>query len=64
MKTRAKRLSSDALPAGYTVWRQSTDYLYGWQWRTDDGKAKGEGYCSKTSAIEAALRHAEIEAQS
>jgi hypothetical protein len=46
------------IPHGYEVWRQSRDYLYGWNWRKTDGSRKGAGYRTKTSAINAALKHA------
>jgi hypothetical protein len=41
---------------GFKIWKQSSDYLYGWQWeRVSDGK-RGEGYRTKRSAAEAARR--------
>lgn len=47
-----------SVPAGYTVWRQSRDYLYGWNWRKDGTRIQGQGYATRKSAIEHAVEHA------
>ena len=47
-----------APPPGYEVWRQSKDYLYGWNWRT--AGAKGWGYGTKRAATAAAHEHARL----
>jgi len=44
------------------VRERSSSSLYRWNWHTP--KVMGEGYTSQREAIEAAIRHAEIEAQS
>lgn len=41
----------------YRVFRQSSDYLYGWNWQSDDEFDSGLGYRTKKSATEAALQH-------
>ncbi len=52
-------------PPGYTVYRQSSDYLYGWTWKRSDydpadlnyqsgSERKGRGYQTRRSATEAA----------
>lgn len=48
---REVRRESD-LPGGYEVYRQSNDYLYGWNWF--QGERHGSGYSTKKRAIEAA----------
>jgi proteasome lid subunit RPN8/RPN11 len=45
-------------PDGYTIWKQSRDYLYGWNWRKDGAQVQGQGYSTKKSAIDAAIEHA------
>lgn len=52
------------LPDGYRVWTQMTTLqkVKVWNWRC--ATAQGEFYTTEREAIEAAIRHAEIEAQS
>jgi len=45
----------NSTPAGYEVFRQSKDYLYGWNWQF--GYVKGWGYRTKQRATEAAWDH-------